>query len=180
MDVRFYVNSRPQYSSDIILNNRERIKSIVENNIMNAPDEYEVGKHCIYSKQKGLMEQDIKPDALLTPLLYSYNSALNRSVQTCIGDMPMLVQRERFAKSLKLSQLKDILDETVGQLESGNFGFNPIVKHHDVFIKPRAAYIAEVLRQCAMISQKDGTVAVFDHDLVHYIETAWTNLPRDL
>ena len=27
-----------------------------------------------------------------------------------------------------------------------NFKFNPMVKHHDVFIKPRVTYMVEVLR----------------------------------
>lgn len=63
----------------------------MELNIMDASDEYEVGKHCMYSAQKGLLQRDKKPDALLTPLLYSYNAALNRDLQTCFGDMPMLV-----------------------------------------------------------------------------------------
>ena len=52
----------------------------MEVNVMEATDEYEVGKHCMYSVQKGLMQRDKKPDALLTPLLYSYNAALNRDI----------------------------------------------------------------------------------------------------
>lgn len=49
-DVRFYTNSRPQFTSDIILNNRERVKMLFEKNIIPATDEYEVGKYCMYSK----------------------------------------------------------------------------------------------------------------------------------
>jgi hypothetical protein len=49
-DVRFYINSRPQYTSDIILNNKQRLKSLVETNIIPATDEYEIGKHCMYSR----------------------------------------------------------------------------------------------------------------------------------
>jgi len=33
----------------------------------------------------------MKPDAILTPLLYSYNNLLSRNIQTVFGDMPMIV-----------------------------------------------------------------------------------------
>ena len=145
-DVRFFVNSRPQYTSDIILNNKQRLKSLFETNILPATDEYEVGKHCMYSRQRGLLQRDIKPDALLTPLLYSYNNLLSRNIQTCFGDMPMIVQRERYANSMKLSQAKEVFQAYVTELENANFGFSPVVKYSDVFIKPRVAYICEVLR----------------------------------
>lgn len=84
------------------MNNRQRLKSLMELNVMEATDEYEIGKHCVYSVQKGLLLRDKKPDALVTPLLYSYNTALNRDIQTCFGDMPLLVQRERYANSMRL------------------------------------------------------------------------------
>ena len=45
-----------------------------------------------------------------------------------------------------------------------------MVKHHDVFMKPRVTYIVEVLRQLAMVSTDAGTVAVVDHDLLPFIE----------
>jgi AAA+ superfamily predicted ATPase len=79
-EVRFHVSSRPQYTSDIILNNKDRIKSLMELNIMQSPLDFEVGNRCIYTRQKGLLEQDIKPDALKTPLLYSYNNLLNKNI----------------------------------------------------------------------------------------------------
>lgn len=79
-DARFFVNPKPQYTSDIILNNKNRLKSLYEHNLVPATDEYEIGKHCIYSRQKGLLQQDMKPDAILTPLLYSYQNLLNRNI----------------------------------------------------------------------------------------------------
>ena len=88
----------------------------------------------------------MKPDAILTPLLYSYNNLLSRNIQTCFGDMPLIVQRERFANSLKLQRAKDIFKMNTDELENGNFGFNPMVKNSDIFMKPRVAYICEVLR----------------------------------
>ena len=48
-----------------------------------------------------------------------------------------------------------------------------MVKHHDVFMKPRVAYIVEVLRQLAMISSDKGTVAIVDHDMLPFIEDQW-------
>lgn len=71
---------------------------------------------------------------------------------------------------MKLHQAKEVFQMNVNELENANFGFNPMVKFSDIFIKPRVAYICEVLRQVATVSQKDGTVAVFDHDLLPYIE----------
>jgi hypothetical protein len=128
------------------MNNKQRLKSLFETNLIPATDEYEVGKHCMYSRQKGLLQRDMKPDAILTPLLYSYNNLLSRNIQTCFGDMPLIVQRERFANSLKLQKAKDIFKMNTDELENGNFGFNPMVKNSDIFMKPRVAYICEVLR----------------------------------
>ena len=73
------------------------------------------------------------------------------------------------------------MNETVSEWgDKANFSFNPMVKHSDVFMKPRVAYICEVLRQAAMVSQPNGTVAVFDHDMLPYIEQQWRILPRSL
>ena len=56
-----------------------------------------------------------------------------------------------------------------------------MVKHHDVFMKPRVTYIVEVLRQLAMVSTDAGTVAVVDHDLLPFIEDQWSkNLPKKM
>jgi len=55
-----------------------------------------------------------------------------------------------------------------------------MVKYSDIFMKPRVAYICEVLRQVAMISQQDGAVAVLDHDMLPFIEARWKTLPKEL
>ena len=56
-----------------------------------------------------------------------------------------------------------------------------MVKHHDVFMRPRVDYIVEVLRQLAMVSTDSGTVAVVDHDLLPFIEDAWSkNMPKKM
>ena len=103
--------------------------------------------------------------------------------------MPILVYRERLANSLKLSTLKAIFDECIMEWgDNSNFKFNPMVKHSDVFMKPRVAYMTEVLRQLAQISVPTddgsgsrGTVAVVEHDLLPFIEGAWEkDLPREL
>lgn len=48
-----------------------------------------------------------------------------------------------------------------------------MVKYSDVFMKPRVAYMCEVLRQLAESSPEAGTVAVVDHDLLPFIEQYW-------
>ena len=78
--------------------------------------------------------------------------------------------------------MRAIFDETVHEWgNNANFNFNPMVKHSEVFIKPRAKYMAEVLRQVAMVSQEKGTVAVVDLDMLPFIESAWRNdLPKEM
>jgi hypothetical protein len=67
----------------------------MDENLYNAIDDFDVGAKAIYSRHKGSsLERVLKPDALLTPLLYAYNSSLNTRVNTYMGDLPMLVQRE--------------------------------------------------------------------------------------
>ena len=48
----------------------------------------------------------LAPDAFLTPFLYGYNNSLRRNVKTVVGDMPLLIYRERVANSLKLDKAK--------------------------------------------------------------------------
>ena len=56
-----------------------------------------------------------------------------------------------------------------------------MVKYSDIFMKPRAGYMAEVLRQLAKISPESGAVAVVDHEMLPFIEHAWQNdLPKEL
>lgn len=73
-----------------------------------------------------------------------------------------------------------MLDQYLDEMEKGNFGYSPAIAHKDIFIKPRVAYMTEVLRQVAMVSQKDGAVAVFDSDLLPFIEAQWRALPKEL
>jgi len=124
----------------------------------------------------------LAPDAILTPFLYGYNNSLGRNVKTVVGDMPMLIFRERVANSLKLDKAKQIFAECISEWgDKSNFQYNPMVKHADVFMKPRVAYITEVLRQLAQISNDEGCVAIVDHDMLPFIEEAWKKeLPREL
>ena len=94
----------------------------------------------------------------------------------------MLVARERYANSLTLGRAKEIFNECISEWgEKQNFIYNPMVKHADVFMKPRVAYITEVLRQLAESSADSGMVAIVDHDLLPFIEHAWEKeLPREL
>ena len=76
---------------------------LIERSIQPVTNEYEIGSKVIYSYKRGsTSDKSIRPDALMTPLLYGYNHAFEDSVKTCIGDMPMLLQRERYANSLTL------------------------------------------------------------------------------
>ena len=155
---------------------------VMERSIEPAIREFEVGSKVLYSRYKALQSTKLAPDALMTPFIYGYNNSLNRNVKTVIGDMPMLLQRERFANSLTLEQAQEIFDDCLNEWsEKSNFGFNPMVKHSDIFMQPRVAYITEVLRQLAEISADQGVVAIVDHDLLPFIENEWTNnLPRKL
>jgi len=54
---------------------------LVDENMVPAIDEYELGMKAVYSRHKGsMLERTLRPDALLTPLLYGYNQSLNKNV----------------------------------------------------------------------------------------------------
>ena len=91
------------------------------------------------------MENELTPDALLTPLLYAFNT-LDQNVQVIIGDKPMLIQREYIGRGLKLKQVQDLFEITTQQWDKSNFGFNPMLYYKDVTALPRTTYITEVLR----------------------------------
>ena len=78
-----------------MINNGERMKKLLDENMYPAIDDFDIGAKAIYSRHKGSsLEKVLLPDALLTPLLYGYNTSLNNRVNTYIGDLPMLVLRE--------------------------------------------------------------------------------------
>ena len=61
--------------------------------------------------------------------------------------------------------------------EKSNFKFNPMVKHADIFMKPRVAYLTEVLRQLAQSSSssqhrqsQNCLVGVVEHDFLPFVE----------
>ena len=63
---------------------------------------YDLSTKVLYSKQRSMVDARIVPDSIMTPLLYAFNNNLDDNKQVCIGDMPMLVQRERLANSLTI------------------------------------------------------------------------------
>jgi len=75
---------------------------LMEQNIMPMKEMFDISSKVLYSKQKSMVDNEIRPDSILTPLLYAYNNNLNEQVQVCIGDIPMLVHRECLANSFKV------------------------------------------------------------------------------
>lgn len=53
-----------------------------------------------------MVDFNVKPDAIMTPILWAYNQNLNENVQICCGDLPKLIWYERVANSLKADQMK--------------------------------------------------------------------------
>ena len=103
-DTSFYVSTRPQYLTDIILNNKDRLKQVIDRNVEPAVREFEIGSKVLYSRYRPLSRATLASDALMTPFLYGYNCSMTRPVKTCCGDMPMLVMRDIYANSLKLER----------------------------------------------------------------------------
>ena len=84
--------------------------------------EFEVGSKVIYSRHRALSTMTLAPDAMLTPFLYGYNNAMNRSVNTVIGDMPMLIYRELVAKNLPVKKAREIFAECISEwCDKSNF-----------------------------------------------------------
>ena len=122
-----------------------------------------------------MLDYDLKPDALMTPLLWAYNANVNSSVQLCIGDIPQLILRERVANTIKIDHLKQVFEETLSEWgDKGNFGYNPQLKYKQVFLELRTRYMSEVLRQLTSISPT--VVAVVEHDLLPSIEEDWKKI----
>ncbi len=134
---------------------------LIEQNVIPCKQMFDISTRALYSKQKSMVDDEIRPDSILSPLLYAYNFSLNQDVQVCIGDIPMVVHRERLANSVKIEQLKSIFKEALTEWgDNANFGFNPEAKYAEIFQRPRAQYMAELLRQLGNASL--NTVAVVD------------------
>ena len=97
---------------------------------MPAKDQFDYSTKILYSKQRSMVDFTIRPDSILTPLLYAFNQSLEKNKQVCIGDMPMLVQRERLANAFKLDTLREIFEETLKEWsDNSNFDFCPEIKY---------------------------------------------------
>ncbi|CDW77279.1 UNKNOWN [Stylonychia lemnae] len=175
-DCQFLVNPKPEYTSDIILNQR-KIKFLFQECIKTAVDEYEVGANAIYTTGKTFLDKELTADAFFTPLLYAYNN-LEENVQVVLGDKPMIKQRDYAGRAMKISQATQLFELTLDQWEDGNLGFNPHLQAPHIFVKPRVEYMTETLRQLATFSKR--IVAVIDQDLLPSIEDEWKNLKKDL
>lgn len=176
----FFVNPMPKFASDIVLTN-SRIKTLIDSSLKFNEEEFEFGSKIVYSPSELTFSptENLMADSFMTPMLYPYNtvtvSPSNPRV-TVIGDMPLLVQREYQARSLSIKQVQKIYKECIHQwYKEENLFFSPEVKYPQVFITPKAKYMAEVLRQMSMTYGR--IVAVVDADMLDYLEDAWGSLP---
>jgi hypothetical protein len=80
---------------------KDKLKLMMETNIMGART-FDYSTKVLYSRQKSMVDFDIKPDAFLTPLLWAYNTNLNKNVQVCVGDMPNIARLERLANNMTI------------------------------------------------------------------------------
>lgn len=79
---------------------------------------------------------------------------------------------------MKIDSAKQMFDQACHQWENQNLGYNPQLKHKDIFVDPRVDYMTEVLRQQAHTNKR--IVALVDLDLLPFIEDKWRSLPKSL
>eukprot|EP00347_Sterkiella_histriomuscorum_P019331 403342056 len=176
-DASFFVNPRPQYTSDVVLN-QNKLKKLFIECLEPAQNDFEIGTNSLYTRGKTLFDDELSADAFFTPLLYAFNS-MNQNIQVVMGDKPFIIQRDYAGKAMRLKQASEMFDMTMTQWrEEGNLGFNPEYHVQDILIKPRVDYMIEILRQTAHANR--SVVAVVDHDLMPYIEEAWKNMRKEL
>ena len=149
-DANFFVNPLPQYASDIQMS-KVRVEQLINQTFRSSPELFDISAKVIYSMgELRYDENKVIPDAFLTPMLYTYNSlndTENNPRSIVIGDMPKLVQLEKWARALNIGQCKGMLNECVEQWkQKGNFKFDPKFRYKSVFIQPRIDYMTEVLR----------------------------------
>lgn len=128
-----------------------RVEQLINQTFRNSPELFDISAKVIYSMgELRYDENKVIPDAFLTPMLYTYNSlndTENNPRSIVIGDMPKLVQLEKWARALNIGQCKGMLNECVEQWkQKGNFKFDPKFRYKSVFIQPRIDYMTEVLR----------------------------------
>jgi hypothetical protein len=51
----------------------------MEQNIIPSTD-FDLSTQVLYSRQKSILDYDLKPDALMTPLLWAYNANVNSNI----------------------------------------------------------------------------------------------------
>ena len=104
-DANFFVNPLPQYASDIEMS-KARIEQLVDQTFRNTPDHFDISPKAIYSMgELRYDDNQVIPDAFLTPMLYTYNSLKDTEHNPrtiVIGDVPKLVQIEKWARALTI------------------------------------------------------------------------------
>ena len=179
----FLVKPRPDYLKDIILS-KEKISKFMLGVLLNSTNVCNISANIAYSIHNSFFARHrnstLQPDCFVTSLLYHAN---NTDVTSCsvIADMPELVFRDNIARTVELEDISQYFDQYLIEIEDKNSSFDPKTLNPEVMVKPKADYMAEVMKQTSFIHKM--IVAVVEYQMAFDIEESWkllNNEPRPL
>ncbi|OMJ85972.1 hypothetical protein SteCoe_12606 [Stentor coeruleus] len=175
---KFLLNPRPETIQDITLNT-EKISKFLRGTLLHSKGFSFASANIAYVQHNSffakLRKSTLQPDCFVSPLLYHAN---NTDVVGCslIADLPELIYRDNIARTIDISEITEYFNQYMIEIEKKNDEFDPRTLKPQIMIKPKAAYIAEVIKQ---ISDTHGLiVAIVDSSILYAIEEAWKELEK--
>jgi hypothetical protein len=176
---QFLVSPRPSNLQDIILNS-EKVSKFLIGALINSSESFFISSNIVYAEHNSfyakVRKSTLQPDCFVTGLLYHSN---NTSTTTCsvISDMSELVFRDNLVRKISLEDMIAFFEQFIWEIEQENYGFDPKSLKPDLMIKPKADYIAEIIKQTSRSYKL--IVGIVESDLIYDIETAWKSLTKE-
>lgn len=175
---KFLLKPRPEMIQDITLNT-EGISRFLRGTLLNSKGFSFASANIAYMQHNSffakLRKSTLQPDCFVSPLLYHAN---NTEVVGCslVADLPELIYRDNIARTTDISEITEYFNQYMIEIEKRNDDFDPRTLKPQAMIKPKANYIAEVIKQ---ISDTYGLIiTIVDSSILYAVEEAWKELEK--
>mmetsp|Transcript_18666 Transcript_18666/g.33752 ORF Transcript_18666/g.33752 Transcript_18666/m.33752 type:complete len:364 (+) Transcript_18666:287-1378(+) len=178
----FLVKPWPEILTDVTLS-QDKLANLSQM-MINSPDYFYMGLGpvCTYCPQleDTVIEKEIKTlqtDNFFEPIVWASNN-ITASKCVMLGDMPDLIYRDQIVRHpWSIQEFRKMFDTFIEETLEGNDHFDIRFLDKQVFIDPKATYIAEVVKQACM--SFPNVLAVVEYDLLEFIEAAWIDLQAE-
>jgi len=166
---KFFVSPSPTSISDIIMN-KQKVEYWIDGPVKCTPEIFNLSSNFIFARDR-IKDTQFNQNNFFIPFV-SANEGHVPSV--VVGDIPQFKFYEHLAKTTPLQVLKDafqdFLTHGAGKIR-GDREFDFEQKYHSAFLPSRMKYMAEVIRQSLLFTDK--TLVVMDRNHIDFLADEW-------